>query len=146
MNVEKRELLFQDLFAGREFRPFVFPVTGDFVEKFLEVIQDKHPFYSRKETIKPSASLGRIAPQSIAGIYSRLSYLQDHRMPFGAVLIAQDYEFYHFVRIGDILISKAKVIESYQKEHRKFVTIKVTTHNQKDEKISLVRLFIRWPK
>lgn len=136
MNDEKNELLFQDLFVEKEFRPLIFPVGEEFVQKFLETVQDKNPLYSQKN----------IAPQSIAGIYSRLSYLQDHRMPFGGILLAQDYEFYRFIRVGDTLISRAKVTRRYQEDKRNFVTIEVNTHNQRGEKISLVRLFIRWPK
>lgn len=138
---EKPELVFADLTLGREFRPLEYPVTPEVVRDFMEVVGDNHPLYTQRE---PDAAL---APPGLAAIYARASYLQDNSMPSGGVLAKQEFEFINPVKVGDTLIVKAKVIESFMDEKgRKRVTFQINARNQEGVRICDVTLGAIWPK
>ncbi len=68
-------------------------------------------------------------------------------MPSGGILAKQEFEFKGPIRIGDTLMVKAKVIESYiDEKNRKRVTFFIQAENQKAEPISTIRLSAIWPK
>ena len=133
---DKPELIFADLPVGRTFRPLEYPVTPELVRDFIETVGDRHPMYDEG-----------FAPPGLAAIYARLSYLQDHTMPSGGVLVRQVFEFKNPIKIGDILKVKATVIESYQDEKgRKRVSFLIEAQDQKGTPVSTIRLYAIWPK
>jgi hypothetical protein len=133
---DKPELIFADLPFGRSFRTLEYPVTSELVQEFMETIGDRHPSYRHE-----------FAPPGLAAIYARLSYLQDHTMPSGGVLVKQEFEFHSPIQMGDTLKVQAKVIESHLDEkERKRVTFLIEAKNQKGELASTIRLYAIWPK
>jgi acyl dehydratase len=133
---DKPELIFTDLPVGRTFRPLEYPVTPELVRDFIETVGDRHPMYDEG-----------FAPPGLAAIYARLSYLQDHAMPSGGVLVRQVFEFQNPIKIGEVLKVQAKVVESYQDEKmRKRVTFLIEAQDQKGMPVSTIRLYALWPK
>lgn len=139
----KPELVFNDLTVGRLFRPLEYRVTPELVQEFMEVVGDSHPLYGTGN----NADSTHIAPPGLAAIYARLSYLQDHAMPAGGVLAKQEFSFLGKIKVGDMLIVSAEVIECYEDEkRRKRVTFLIKAKNQKNELISEIHLYAIWPK
>jgi acyl dehydratase len=144
---EKPELVFSDLEAGRTFRTLEYHVTDELVKEYMETIGDRHPLYCDEARAKGGPFGSKIAPHGLAGIYGRLSYLQDHIMPSGGILAKQEFEFKRPIRIGETLRIKAKVIESHLDEkNRKRVTFLIESENQNAEPISAIRIHAIWPK
>lgn len=134
----KPELAFSELPVGRIFRPLEYVITKELVEEYMETVGDRHPLYLEEASI---------APPGLAAIYYRLSYLQDHSMPSGGVLIKQEIEFHNPIRIGDNLLVEARVIEStLDNKQRKRVTLLIEARNQRGEPVSTVRFYGIWPK
>jgi len=130
------ELVFADLPVGRTFKPLEYPVTPKLIQDFIETVGDHHPLYDEG-----------LAPPGLAAIYARLSYLQDHTMPSGGVLVKQEFEFQNPTRIGDTLKVQAKVVESYLDEkERKRVNFLIEAKDQKGMPVSTIRLYAIWPK
>ncbi len=143
----KPELVFADLPVGRVFRPLEYAVTKDLVQDFMEVVGDRHPLYWDEKLTQQAPPRSLMAPPGLAAIYARLAYLQDYRMPSGGVLAKQEFEFHHPIGIGDTLLVKAKVTESYLDEKgRKRVAFQIEAENQKGKRISTIRLNVYWPK
>lgn len=135
----KKELVYDELPLGKEFKPYIFNITKDFLEKFTDTVSDHSPIYNDPK--------GVIAPNSIAGIYARSAYLgEDYSMPPGGVLLRLDFEFYNPARLGDTLTSKARVISREIKDEKRRVTFEINTTNQDKLHISTVRIFALWPK
>ena len=133
---DKPELVFADLPVGRTFKTVEYRVTPELVQDFIETVGDHHPLYEEG-----------FAPPGLAAIYARLSYLQEHTMPSGGVLVKQVVEFQNPIKIGDILKVQAKVIESYEdEEKRKRVTFLIEAKDQKGMPVSTIRLYAIWPK
>lgn len=145
--MNKRELLFADMPVGRVFKPFVYPITKEGTAKFIDTVQDNNPLYCDEQFAKSSIYGALIAPQAVAGIYSRLSYLGDeYSMPGGGVLTGLDFHFINPPKVGDTLTSLAKVVKSEQRSDRKFVKFEVNTSNQTGQPISIVYISAIWPK
>jgi 3-hydroxybutyryl-CoA dehydratase len=144
---ETPELIFSDLQEGRTFRTLEYHVTDELVREYTETIGDRHPFYCDEVKAKTGPFGSKIAPHGLAGIYGRLSYLQDHIMPSGGILAKQEFEFKRPIRIGETLRVKAKVIESHlDKKNRKRVTFIIEAENQNAEPVSSIRINAIWPK
>ncbi|MEM2983383.1 MAG: MaoC family dehydratase [Candidatus Bathyarchaeia archaeon] len=140
---DKPELLFADLTPGRKFRTLQYPITRELVDAFMDTVGDRNPLYW-DEVAFPN---GLLAPPGLAGIYARLSYLQDHTMPSGGILAKQEFEFKGAAKIGDTLLVSASVIESYLDEKgRKRVTFLIEALNQESKPISTIRIYAIWPK
>jgi hypothetical protein len=140
--MEKPELVFADLNAGRVFRPLEFEVSPRVVQGFMDTVGDRHELYR----IDPDGN-GSLAPPGLAAIYARLSYLQDNSMPSGGVLAKQEFEFEAPARIGDTLTVRAEVAESYvDPKGRKRVNYLIQAFRPGGERVSLIRLFAIWPK
>ena len=140
---KKSDLLFKDLPVGKKFRPLEYPITKELVEDFMETVGDRHQLYNEASTALPSP----IAPPGLAAIYARLSYLQDHTMPSGGVLIKQEFEFVGPSKVGDVLQVTAEVAESYiDKKDRNRIAFHIKTETRENEPVSTVRLYLIWPK
>lgn len=143
----KKELVYDELPAGREFKPFVFPITRDFVSESIDIIGDRNPLYYDDEVAAKSPYGSIIAPHSIAGIYARSSYLGDeYIMPPGGVLTKLDFEFFNPAKLGDVLTCNAKVIRREIKDGKRHITIEIRAKNQEGMSVSTVRIFALWQK
>jgi len=144
---DKPELVFADLPVGRRFRPLEYHITKELLDNYIETVGDMHPLYTNEAAAKKGPLASPIAPPGLAAIYARLSYLQDHTMPSGGVLVKQEFHFLGPMRIGDTLKIQAEVDESYiDKKERNRVNFLIKAENRKDEPISAVRLYLIWPK
>lgn len=144
---DKPELTFADLHQGRTFRPLELAITPELVKEYIEVVGDNHPLYFDENLARKHSLPAPIAPPGLAGIYARLSYLQDYTMPSGGVLAKQEFVFHAPIIIGDILEVKAQVKESYLDDKgRKRVTFFIEAKNKEGKLTNTVSISAIWPK
>jgi acyl dehydratase len=144
---EKPELLFAELVPGRKFREFYFPVSDDLVQHYMNVVGDRHPLYWDATAFRAQGFTKPLAPPGLAAIYPRASYLQDHSMPSGGILVKQEFKFLSPAFVGDTLSVRATVA-SAEIDHkgRKRVHFFIEAKNGDGEKISEVNIHAIWPK
>ena len=143
---EPPELLYEDLPLGKEFPLFKYPVTRELVDKFIDATKDDNPLYVDERLCREQGFLSTLAPTGLAGIFGRLSYLQNHRMPPGGILAKQEMRFFEPFYVGDTLEVRARVTERYTKKERNFVTIESVAERGAGEKVAVVRVTAIWPK
>lgn len=144
---EKPELVFRDLIPGRIFRPLKYPLTEEKIYQYMETVGDRHPLYSELQAARRKGLDFCLAPPGLAAVYARLSYLQDHSMPPGGILLKQEFQFHSPARVGDVLEVRAKVEEAFVDEkERKRITFLIEAHREGGERVSTIRLYAVWPK
>lgn len=146
MTAELPELLYEDLQLGKEFPLFEYPITRELVDKFIDATSDDNPLYNDEDLCKEQGLLSALAPTGLAGIFGRLSYLQNHRMPPGGILAKQEMQFLGPFYVGDRLLVRARVTERYTKKERNFVTIETVAERTDNEAVAVVRVTAIWPK
>jgi len=140
------ELLYEDLTIGKEFPVFEYSITTELVSAFVRATGDDNPLYKDETLCKGQGFQGVLAPSGLAGIFGRLSYLQHRRMPPGGVLARQDMEFYGPFYVGETLKVKARVVDRFTKNERRFVVIESEAESPEGRKVALVRVMAIWPK
>jgi len=86
-----------------------------------------------------------ILPPGYAGVFGRLGYLRQHRMPPGGVLLGQDIRWLAPARAGLPLIVGAKVTHAEERDGKRTIVF-LTTARQSGEIVAQVRITARWPK
>jgi len=143
---EQPELLYDDLQLGREFPVFEYPVTPELVDLFIGATGDDNPLYKDAARCKAEGLSGVLAPTGLAGIFGRLSYLQNHRMPPGGILAKQEMDFLNPFYVGETLQVQAAVVDRMIKKEKKYVTIESVAKRPDGEKVAVVRVTAIWPK
>jgi len=144
---EKPELVFEELIPGKPFRPLVYPLTEEKIHQYMETVGDRHPLYVDLQEAKRRGLDSCLAPPGLAAVYARLSYLQDHCMPSGGILLRQEFQFHSPARVGEVLEVRAKVEEAFvDGRGRKRVTFLIEAHRRGGEPVSTIRLYAIWPK
>jgi 3-hydroxybutyryl-CoA dehydratase len=142
----KPELVYDELQIGKEFEPYHLAITREVVDTFLQAIGEEDSIYGENGVASKWGFERLIAPQSLAAVYARASYLKEYSMPGGGILAKQEFHFYHPIYIGDEIICKARVADRFLRKDRKYVVIEIATHNLREEQISLVTIEAIWPK
>ena len=140
------ELLYEDLPLGKEFPVFEYPITRQRVEGFEAATGDDNKMYRDEALCRRQGLAGAVAPTGLAGIFGRLSYLQNHRMPPGGILAKQEMEFIAPFYVGEVLKVRARVTERYTKKEKNFVTIESVAERPGGENVVVVRVTAIWPK
>ena len=143
---ERPELVYEELQVGKEFEPYRLVISQDFVDDFLQAIGEDDTIYRNINVANEWGFDRPIAPQSLAAVYARASYLKNYTMPGGGILAKQEFHFFHPIFVGDEIICKAKVADRFLRKERKYVVIEIATHNLEGRQISLVRIEAIWPK
>ena len=143
---ELQELLYEDLQMGREFPVLEYLVTEELVRKFVSATRDDNPLYRDADLCQKQGFAGTLAPTGLAGIFGRLSYLQNHRMPPGGILAKQEMEFLNPFYVGETLCIRARVTERYTRKERNYVTIESMAERPDGEHAAVVRVTAIWPK
>jgi 3-hydroxybutyryl-CoA dehydratase len=143
---EKPELVYDELQVGKEFEPYHLAITQEVVDRFLQAIGEEDSVYSNINAAREWGFRRAIAPQSLAAVYARASYLKNYSMPGGGILAKQEFHFFLPIFIGDELICRAKVADRFLRKERKYVVIEIAAHNGDAQQVSLVRIEAIWPK
>ncbi len=136
---EKPELLYEELQIGRKFEPMTFEVTPKLVAGYQRAVAGESAGAAHH-------GAREVAPAGLWGIWGRMAYLQNHRMPGGGILAGQDMEYVAPAYVGDVLAVQAQVTERYDRKERQYITIESTAHNQDGELCGIVRVTAIWPR
>jgi len=126
-------LLFDDLPQGRSFRPFRMTVTPEQIESYKQIVGRSNGLYDR------------FVPPGFAGIFGRLSYLQDYAMPPGGVLLGQTIEWLAPAEIGREVECEAVVTEQERDGDRMKVTLQ-TSVRQDGKDVCRITVRNGWPQ
>lgn len=116
-------LAYDSLFVGRRLKPSVYRVTAEEVERYVRAVGEDWDYYRENGLVPPV----------MAAVYTREANLTEGRMPPGSIHVSQDFEFIHPVRIGDVLVTQATIVEKYLNKDRKYAVIEAETRNEKGE-------------
>lgn len=144
--MEKELLIFENLPKGREFRPISDKLTEEMIGKFVHAIETENPLHLNEEYAVKSKYGSIVAPPMIAYLLFRRSYLADAIMPGGGVGLKMEFEFYKAGKINETLTTTAKVVDSYEREGKKYITLEGVTKNTEGDKVYISRLYAIWPK
>jgi acyl dehydratase len=144
--MEKELLVFENLPKGREFRPISETLTEEKIRNFCQAIDTENRLYLDKEYAKNSKFGDVVAPPMISYLLFRQSYLADANMPGGGVALKLEFEFLKGVKVNETLTTQTKVLDSYEREGRKYVTLEGVTKNGEGQKVYISRLYAIWPK
>jgi hypothetical protein len=126
-------LTFAAAVAIGEFAEQLFDVTADDVAAYRAVTGDTSPLYER------------YVPPGFAGIFARQSWLSEHRMPGGGILLRHDIRWLRPALVGRPLRIRARVVGAERSDGNQTLTLETTAH-QDDELVALVQVTARWPK
>ena len=144
--MKKELLVFENLPKGKEFRPITEILTEDKIKNFAQVIETQNPLHVDKEFAKKSKFGGIVAPPAISYLLFRQSYLADADMPGGGVAVKLEFEFLRGAKVDETLITQTRVLDSYEREGKKYVTLEGTTKDVNGGKVYISRLYAIWPK
>ncbi len=143
---EAPELTYADLPEGRQFPQMAYEITPELVASYVAATGDDNPAYTDDAKARSVGLTGRIAPPGLAGIWGRQAYLQGRRMPPGGILVGQDMAFMRPVRVGSVLMVQAEVLRRWERNGRRFVTLRSTARTADGERCGVVRITAIWPK
>ncbi len=144
--MEKELLVFEKLPKGKEFPAISETLTEEKIRSFAEAIETENPLFLEKEHAVTSKFGSIVAPPMIAYLLFRHSYLADAEMPGGGVGLKMEFEFPRTAKVNETLVTTTKVIESYERDGRKYITLEGRTKNVKGEEVYISRPYAIWPK
>lgn len=144
--MEKEMLVFESLPKGREFRLISETLTEEMIRIFAQAIDTENPLHLDREYAKKSKFGDIIAPPMISYSLFRHSYLADYEMPGGGVGLKMEFEFHKAAKVNETLTTQTKVLDSYERENKKYVTLEAVTKNADGGKVYVSRLYAIWPK
>jgi len=142
----KELLIFEKLPKGKEFRPISETLSEEKIRIFAQAIDTENPLHLDKEIAAKTKFGEVIAPPMIAYSLFRHSYLADAEMPGGGVGLKMEFEFHKAAKVNETLTTQTKVLDSYERESKKYVTLEAVTKNADGGKVYVSRLYAIWPK
>lgn len=135
------------------------PIEEGMIRRFAEAIGDDNPIYRDKNFAEQTPSGGIVAPPTFVSEWNHHEvltidehgiYLGDTRLPGRLLRAGNEYEFLHPLRQGDIITTKSKVSDVYEKKGMSgtmtFIACESTYFNQRHELSCIQRsLFIVLP-
>ncbi len=112
--------------VGFRFPPLKFTITEDICSAYMQVIGEDNKLYRQTNLVPPMSVLAL----AMAEMSKNISF------PEGAILVSQTLEFYHPVRLNDILTAAAEVVEKLQSKRLSLLTIKLRLFNQHNDEVA----------
>ncbi len=133
--MNKRELRFGEVEVGHAFSPLVYPVSGELIEKYVDVVGAEDPVHRDASHAQELGYGGIIAPPTIAALYVLKAYRTDSVPAPGGVQLRQRFRFHRPIHAGDVLQVQAKVVDKYVTNNRKVLVIESLAQNQDGEDV-----------
>lgn len=144
-SAELPPLLYEDLSVGRRFRPLRFVADEEVVARYVAIVGDENPLYQDPAAARDAGLPGAIVPPGLWGVWGRQAYLQDHTMPGGGVLAAEELIYVAPVAVGEELTVQAEVTEIFTRKERPNVVFEMTARTTGNEIRGIVRITAIWP-
>ena len=125
------------------------PIEEGMIKRFAEAIGDDNPLYHDKKFARKSPFRGIIAPPTFVFEWKHREAVADVNLP-GRLRAGNEYEFIRPLRPGDVITSKSRIIDVYEKQGRSgtmvFIICESTYTNQRNELLGIQRSsFIVYP-
>ena len=133
MGAELPELTYDLAVAIGKFAERIVVVSADDVAGYRAVTGDQSPLYER------------FVPPGLIGIFSRQSWLSEHRMPPGGIALRHDAEWIRPALIDRPLVLQASVGGAERAGDRRSLTLDPTVC-QDGEHVARASITARWPK
>ncbi len=129
-----RYIDFEELSIGEELTPLIKKMTQEKINKYVSTAEDYNPIHVDIEFAKKTPFKGTIAPG-----YQYMAYISE--------LMARDFgrgwylggklelRLVKIVRPGDLLTTRAKVVDKKEEEGEKIVVCEVRVANQDNEDV-----------
>ncbi|MEW5011674.1 MAG: MaoC family dehydratase [Cycloclasticus sp.] len=117
-----------------------FQVSKDVVDKYISSTNDLTP-----ELQVEDDNGGRVAPPMLAAVYV-IDALRVRVGPPGGIHAKQKFKFHRPAKIGETLLTTAKVSTLYVKKERNYVEMTTETRNQDGELITTGLITRIWGK
>ena len=119
------------------------PIEDGMIKRFAEAIGGDNPLYYDREFAQNSPFGGIIAPPTFVFEWNHHEALTDITLPGGLIRAGNEFEFVQPLRAGDIITSKSRISDVYEKQGRSgtmiFLVCQSTYTNQKDEVLGIQR-------
>lgn len=134
---------------GNESEDMVLEIEKTVVMRFVEAVEDPNPLWQDEEYAKKSIYGGLMAPPNllctvIAGAGGGRLRVKSSTPRRGGVAGGDDLELFQPVRVGDVITSRAKLIDIQERTgkdgtKRIYSIVETTFKNQKDEVVATDR-------
>ena len=134
---------------GDESPPFVYEVTAEKIADYCRAVQYENPVYVSDAAAReigfpgvfaPPTMLYTYAPQRRQDVVNARGYIapeQSKQSPRSTPFVSTGVRFQGvLVRPGDVITSTTKVVDKFERRINRFITLRVTAHNQRDEKVA----------
>lgn len=134
---------------GDESPPFVYEVTAEKIADYCRAVQYENPVYVSDAAARemgfpgvfaPPTMLYTYAPQRRQDVVNARGYIapeQSEQSPRSTPFVSTDVRFQGvLVRPGDVITSTTKVVDKFERRTNRFITLRVTAHNQRNEKVA----------
>ena len=134
---------------GDESAPYVYQVTAEKIASYCRAVRYENPVYVNDAAARELGFPGVFAPPTMLYIYapqrrhdvmSVKGYIapeQSSHNPRSTPFVSTDIHFQGpLVRPGDVITSTTRVVEKLERRGNKFITFRVTAHNDRDEKVA----------
>ena len=128
--------------------PFVYPVTAENIADYCRAVQYENPIYTNEGAAKEAGHEGILAPPTMIYTYApqrRVDVVaargyvapeQSLAAPRSTPFVATEVRFQGASVVpGDTVTSVTWVADKFQRRDNKFITFRVTAHNQRNELI-----------
>ena len=119
------------------------PIEEGMIKRFAEAIEDDNPLYHDREFAQKSPFGGIIAPPTFVFEWNHHEALTDVNLPGPLIRAGNEYEFIQPLRPSDIITSKSKISDVYEKQGRSgtmiFIICESTYTNQRGELLGIQR-------
>lgn len=143
------ELNYDSVEVGQELPPFTYELTPDRVAWYLEEAGEANPIYRDPERARRAGLEGPVCPPLISLMYAAPPGLLaglGRVLPGHSIHARSEYTFIKPARPEDVITSRARVEEKFIRKGRKYVTLFITSVNQKGETLLLNRHTSVWPR
>ena len=122
--------------VGKEWEPAIFEVEGERISQYADAVGEEGDVYRDADTAKAAGFRGQVAPPMFAVVYSAPAMGPaildpDVGINFPAMVHGgQEFEWGEPVVAGDVITTKARCEEIYEKDGKGFYVFETVSTNQ----------------
>jgi len=123
-----------EVFVGRDFGGFAYEITPELVATYIAGTGDDNPWYRGKSPLG-----GALAPALIlhSAVYRNLEWYLPNI--YGNLHARQEWQFFAPVKVGELLTTRAVIVDRYLKRDREYVVDEVIVTNAAGQIVSISR-------
>lgn len=135
-------LVIDHKFIGKEYEPTEYEIGREKMKEYANAVQDQNPLIHDREAGKASKYGDNIAPPCFASVYNLMGAAQlfmDPEISLNMAMLvhgAQEFEWFKPVKPGDIITTRGRIADIYEKGNLDFVEYESVSKNQDGEVVT----------